>query len=224
MANTHQLLDASDLEGGVSALENAPNFAAIVDTLDDTFDNTLLLSAGDSFIPGPFFNTAADSSFGGTSGALAQAYTRYFTEVVGIDLEAEGIMFEFDSSTGTLADIIGGQFDDGNLDWTGSFFRFLSSNLDFSGGGPLSGLFADEILLAGDIGHDSGALLRLHRAGARQRHHGVRHHRIPQRRSSISLSTSSDPRDDMTGSGAPDAVQGVPGARLICRNGPGTRR
>ncbi|GAW37113.1 hypothetical protein RA2_04188 [Roseovarius sp. A-2] len=34
MAYTLQLLHANDLEGGVEALENAPNFAAIVDALE----------------------------------------------------------------------------------------------------------------------------------------------------------------------------------------------
>ena len=175
MAYTLQLLHASDLEGGVDALVSAPNFAAIVDTLDDTFENTLLLSAGDNVIPGPFFNTAADFSFGGTDGVLADAYTRYFTEIVGRDLAAEGIEFdfdrgvgrvdisimnilgfdasalgnhEFDSSTGTLADFIGGQVDDGNIDWTGTFFPYLSANLDFSNDGALSGLATDQILPA----------------------------------------------------------------------------
>ena len=178
MAYTLQLLHASDLEGGVDALESAPNFAAIVDSLEDTFDNTLLISAGDNVIPGPFFNTAADFSFGGTDGTLAEAYTRYFTEVVGRDLEAEGIAFdfdrgvgrvdisimnilgfdasalgnhEFDSSTGTLADFIGGQEDDGNIDWTGTFFPYLSANLDFSNDGALSGFATDEILSAEDF-------------------------------------------------------------------------
>ena len=175
MAYKLQLLHASDLEGGVAALENAPNFAAIVDTLEGTEPNSILISAGDNVIPGPFFNTAADFSFGGASGTLAQAYTRYFTEVVGTDLEAEGIAFdfdrgvgrvdisimnivgfdasalgnhEFDSSTGTLADFIGGQQDDGNIDWVGTFFPYLSANLDFSGDGPLSGLATDDILPA----------------------------------------------------------------------------
>ena len=74
MAFTLQLLHANDLEGGVDALENAPNFAAIVDALDDAYENTAIISSGDNYIPGPFFSTAADFSIGGADRALAGAY------------------------------------------------------------------------------------------------------------------------------------------------------
>jgi 2',3'-cyclic-nucleotide 2'-phosphodiesterase (5'-nucleotidase family) len=60
-AFTLQLLHASDLEGGVEAIENAPNFAAIADYFDDRYP-TLTISAGDNYIPGPFFNAAGDGS------------------------------------------------------------------------------------------------------------------------------------------------------------------
>ncbi len=59
---TLQLLHASDLEGGVEAIDNAPNFAALVDGLEDAYDATVRISAGDNYIPGPFFNAAADRS------------------------------------------------------------------------------------------------------------------------------------------------------------------
>lgn len=61
-----QILFASDLEGGIKALENAPNFAVIENALEqDAFLQgyaSVTLSAGDNFIPGPFFNAGGDPS------------------------------------------------------------------------------------------------------------------------------------------------------------------
>jgi alkaline phosphatase len=168
MAYTLQLLHANDLEGGVAALDNAPNFAAIVDTLEDTFENTILLSAGDNYIPGPFFSTAADFSMGAT---LTAAYERFYTEVLGQDLTdvtlniSEGpgrvditIMnilgfdasavgnHEFDPGTNAFAGIINAAGGNGTITWVGALFPYLSSNIDFSGDNSLGRLFTDEIL------------------------------------------------------------------------------
>jgi alkaline phosphatase len=67
---TIQILFASDLEGGIDALENAPNFAAIEDALEQDAllqgYASVTLSAGDNFIPGPFFNAGGDTSLLGT--------------------------------------------------------------------------------------------------------------------------------------------------------------
>ena len=64
MAFKLQVLHASDLEGGLDAIENAPNFAAIVDALEaDAAAGgfaSILLSSGDNYIPGPFFNAGGD--------------------------------------------------------------------------------------------------------------------------------------------------------------------
>ncbi|MFD1510908.1 choice-of-anchor I family protein [Lacimonas salitolerans] len=165
---TLQLLHANDLEGGVEALTNAPNFAAIVDALDDTYANTLTISAGDNYIPGPFFSTAADFSMGGT---LTAAYTRYFTEVLGEDLtdvtlnigrgagrvdmaimniigfDASAVgNHEFDPGTSAFADIIGANGGSGVIANVGATFPYLSANLDFSGDNALGGLFTDQVL------------------------------------------------------------------------------
>ncbi|MGR3545533.1 MAG: choice-of-anchor I family protein [Roseovarius sp.] len=168
MAYTLQLLHANDLEGGVAALDNAPNFAAIVDTLEDTFENTILLSAGDNYIPGPFFSTAADRSFRAT---LTNAYERFYTEVLGQDLtdvtldlrEAPGhvditIMnvlgfdasavgnHEFDPGTSAFASVIDGAGGNGTVNWVGALFPYLTSNIDFSEDANLGDLFTTELL------------------------------------------------------------------------------
>lgn len=172
MAFTLQILHANDLEGGLDALENAPNFAALVDALEAEVDNTLILSGGDNYIPGPFFNTAADFSMGGI---LTDAYTTYYTEVlgqsldgvtldlgrgagrvdisimnfIGFDASAVG-NHEFDAGTSAFAEIIAsaGDEDDGVsfVDWVGAFFPYLSANLDFSGDEDLGPRFTDDLL------------------------------------------------------------------------------
>lgn len=59
---TLQILHASDFEGGVEAVARAPNFAAIVDFLEDQAPNSITLSSGDNFIPGPFTAAGTDPS------------------------------------------------------------------------------------------------------------------------------------------------------------------
>ena len=61
---TLQLFHAADQEGGIDALEEAPNFSAVLDALRNEdidregtpgFENTLTLSSGDAYIfPVPF--------------------------------------------------------------------------------------------------------------------------------------------------------------------------
>ncbi|KAA5605620.1 bifunctional metallophosphatase/5'-nucleotidase [Roseospira marina] len=165
-AFTFQLLHASDLEGGVDAIDRAANFAAIVDHFQGTMSNTLTLSAGDNVIPGPFFNaalftdaavfnTAANALFGLTSdemyAALEGARGRIdmaIMNAIGFDASALG-NHEFDLATDTMADYIrpslGGEglADD---EWLGTTFPYLSANLDFSADGSLSGTATTDIL------------------------------------------------------------------------------
>ncbi len=170
MTYTLQLLHANDLEGGVEALDNAANFAAIIDTLEDTFENSILVSAGDNYIPGPFFSTSADFSMGGT---LTAAYTRYFTELLGqtvedgvldlgrgagrIDISIMNILgfdasavgnHEFDPGTTAFGEIIEADGSGGTVEWVGAFFPYLTSNIDFSGDSALSDAFTSDILNA----------------------------------------------------------------------------
>ena len=81
-----QILHASDLKGGVDSIDNAPNFAAIVDVLEDSSDNTILLSAGDNYIPGPFFNAAETQSVFRDEGVFNTTYNALF----GLPADADG--------------------------------------------------------------------------------------------------------------------------------------
>ena len=159
-----QILHASDLEGGVDAIDSAANFAAIVDKLEDEFDNTITLSAGDNYIPGPFFGAAGDSSL---RTPLQEFYQEYFNNsgltnvredvgrvdisimnAIGFDASAVG-NHEFDAGTNTFSTIIGTDIRGttlGDVRWLGAQFPYLSANLDFSGDSNLSGLYTSDIL------------------------------------------------------------------------------
>ena len=164
-----QVLHASDLEGGVEALDRATNFAAIVDALEDNpdVDGSLTLSAGDNYIPGPFFSASADRAAFRDSGLFNDIYNELFgvtdyaglreeggrvdisiMNIIGFDASALG-NHEFDAGTSALQAIIEEDFrGDGLADdrWVGAQFPYLSANLDFSADGALSGIFTDSIL------------------------------------------------------------------------------
>ncbi len=161
-----QILHASDLEGGVDAIGRAANFAAIVEALEDDAAEagvpSLLLSAGDNYIPGPFFSAASDSAI---RPALQEVLSEFYgvdltnlretsgridiaiMNVMGFDASALG-NHEFDAGLSglegiLLTDIRGDTL--GDVRWLGTQFPYLSSNLDFSAS-DLAGVFTDEIL------------------------------------------------------------------------------
>ena len=67
---TLQLLHLSDGEAGLLASQTAPNLAALVDAFDDDYANTLILSGGDNFLPGPFLAAGTDLSVTPTLNAV----------------------------------------------------------------------------------------------------------------------------------------------------------
>ena len=161
-----QVLHASDLEGGVDALDRAPNFAAIVDALEDSsdVDASVTISAGDNYIPGPFFGAAGNF---GLSSLFQSVYQQVFgrddltnirssdgrgditiMNIIGFDASAIG-NHEFDAGSDSFESIIEEDVRGataGDIRWTGASFPYLSANLDFSGDADLGNLFTDEIL------------------------------------------------------------------------------
>ena len=135
---TLQLLHAADMEGGIEALENAPRFSSILNALKAEVENTVIIGAGDSFIPGPFFAAGNDRSLRDVLGREGSGRADILM------LNAMGFMasalgnHEFDTGTATLASII--QTD---RNYVGTAFPFLSANLDFSLDSNLAGLFVD---------------------------------------------------------------------------------
>jgi predicted extracellular nuclease/2',3'-cyclic-nucleotide 2'-phosphodiesterase (5'-nucleotidase family) len=161
-----QVLHASDLEGGVEALDRATNFAAIVDSLEDSsdVDASVTISAGDNYIPGPFFGASGN---GGLRDVFQALYQDFYDEpgltniredggrgditimnIIGFDASALG-NHEFDAGTDAIASIAGQDVRGstlGDVRWLGATFPYLSANLDFSQDGNLSGLFTSDLL------------------------------------------------------------------------------
>ncbi len=170
-----QILHASDLEGSVGAVETAPNFAAIIDRLEDAEANSITLSSGDNWIPSPFLNAGGDSS---VKASLRSVYGRMLPgsaddlraeagrtdvsilNVIGFDASAFG-NHEFDMGTNAIATIIAPDIRDSDEDgapdqarWLGAGFPYLSANLDFSADPALEGLHTSEILSSTAFGYD----------------------------------------------------------------------
>lgn len=172
-AFTLQLLHASDLEGGVDAIQTAPNFAAIVEDLEGDYANTVIISAGDNYLPGPFLSAQTDRAAFRDSGLFNDVYNELFgvsdydglregagrvdisiMNVIGFDASAIG-NHEFDLGSDTFENAIEEDFRSPNGPaadrWVGAQFPYLSANLDFSGDGDLSNLFTSQILSTTDF-------------------------------------------------------------------------
>ncbi len=135
---TLQLLHAADMEGGIEALENAPRFSSVLNALKAEVENTVIIGAGDSYIPGPFFAAA-------NNGSLREVLGREGSGRADIlMLNAMGFMagalgnHEFDLGPGTLAGLIAP-----DRDYVGAAFPFLSANLDFSSDSNLAPLVVE---------------------------------------------------------------------------------
>jgi len=131
-----QILHASDLESGIPALQDARNFSTVLNALRDDFANTLILSSGDNYIPGPFFSAASDRALRDTD--TSDGFT--FREGVGrVDIELMNQMgfqasalgnHEFDLGESTVVSLV-----DNDREYRGAQFPYLSSNLTFNDGG-----------------------------------------------------------------------------------------
>ncbi|WP_338431398.1 choice-of-anchor I family protein [Synechococcus elongatus] len=129
---TLQLLHFSDQEAGIPALEDAPNLSAVLKALKDQdgddadtnpdYQNTLILSSGDAYIPGTFLD-ASVQAYGGQGRADI---------LIQNELGVQAISFgnhEFDLGTGLIANLLKPSEDGSYL---GAAFPYLSGNLNFS--------------------------------------------------------------------------------------------
>ncbi len=156
-----QVLHSSDMESGVAAVVDAPNYAAIVDKLEDLHNNTLILSSGDNVLPGPFLSAGEDPSMQTPLRSTASSYYKgtqaqrpalgrpdiAIMNIIGFNASALG-NHEFDLGTGDLNGQIGVDIRSNGADkrWLGAQFPFVSSNLDFSNDANLNYLFTNQIL------------------------------------------------------------------------------
>lgn len=142
-----QVLHASDMESGIDAPIDAPNFAAVLDTLEGTYPNTVKLASGDCYIPSPFLSAGEDASmqtplrntvasyYAGTH-AVRPAIGRTDIAMMNI-MGFQGSAFgnhEFDLGTPEVNSIIGVDIRSNGADkrWIGAQFPYLSANLNFA--------------------------------------------------------------------------------------------
>jgi alkaline phosphatase len=135
---TLQILHSSDMEAGLAALQDAPRFAAVVDLLEDTHPNSILVSGGDNFLPGPFFNASGDPSVGTAvlGGSANASIGRGDIEImnrVGFEASAIG-NHELDLGTRELRNVF-----HPSGTWTGGLFPYLSANVSFANELDLNG-------------------------------------------------------------------------------------
>ncbi len=154
-----QILHASDFEASTDEVSSAPRFAAIVDSLESVYQNSITLASGDNFIPGPF-------SFSGEDPRMVlpyrNAYASYYNtplanppydlragiaradisimNFIGVEASVLG-NHDFDFGTPELRNIIGGNISGSNVRWFGAQFPYLSSNLNFMADPNLSPVF-----------------------------------------------------------------------------------
>jgi 2',3'-cyclic-nucleotide 2'-phosphodiesterase (5'-nucleotidase family) len=153
-----QILHASDFEAGLTATRRAPQFAAIVDKLEDLVPNSVTISSGDNFIPGPFAAAGTDPSvipalreyyarvLGFTAGDLSTLFGTtppFFAADIAI-LNAIGIQasalgnHDFDLGTNALNAVVDFITSGSTaplasrITNVGAQFPYLSANLDFS--------------------------------------------------------------------------------------------
>ncbi|MEB3343743.1 bifunctional metallophosphatase/5'-nucleotidase [Okeania sp.] len=125
---TLQLLHASDFEAGLEALEDAPRFSAVLNSLKDDYPNTLFLSSGDNYIPSPFLFASSDPSLNDTpvgKAGIGHANIEIHNQL-GIQASTVG-NHDFDLGTNEVRNII-----QPSGKYRGALFPYLSANLDFS--------------------------------------------------------------------------------------------
>lgn len=132
---TLQLLHLSDAEAGLLAEDTAPILAALVDRFDDQYANTLILSGGDNYIPGPFINAGTDPALNALIGATAPGRPDVaILNALGVEVSAIG-NHEWDLGSAVYADAIRGAGA-----WVGAQYATVSANLDFSGDSAVKSL------------------------------------------------------------------------------------
>ena len=152
---TLQLLHAADMDSTVGALGNVENFSAILDGFRKQFpNNTVTLSAGDNFIPGPRYFAAGDKANDTVLGVAGNGRGDIaLLNAMGFQASALG-NHELDRGTGAFAAIIGAETRDGRT-YPGTRFPYLSSNLGFADDENLRDLVVPDgqeaVLVAGSL-------------------------------------------------------------------------
>jgi 2',3'-cyclic-nucleotide 2'-phosphodiesterase (5'-nucleotidase family) len=139
-----QLLHNADMDGsGSTALESVETFSAILEGFRATDPvNTLTLSSGDNYIPGPRFFGCEDDSLEPIIGVAGVGRCDIaFMNAMEYQASAVG-NHELDQGPGGFAGIIDMEVsEDADVeDWPGAQFPYLSTNLDFTTDEDTTGL------------------------------------------------------------------------------------
>ncbi len=133
-----QLLHFADVDGPGGA-DDVRGFSALLDGFRSAMPaQTLVLSSGDNWIPGPEYFAAEDASLdavlgGDDAAGIGRAHVAWLN-ALGVQASVVG-NHELDQSPGAFAGIIAA---DGN--WPGAQFPYLSANIDFSTDAATAGL------------------------------------------------------------------------------------
>ena len=127
-AFTLQLLHASDMDDATGGLSNVENFSAILDSFRRQYpDNTLVLSSGDNYVPGPRYYAAGDVSNDPVLGVSANGRGDIaLLNPMGFQASAVG-NHDLDRGTREVAASIGFQASDSGA-YPGAGFPYLASN------------------------------------------------------------------------------------------------
>lgn len=143
-AFTLQVLHVADMDSGGDLVENSKALSALLQQFrGEQPDNTVFLSSGDNYIPGPFFNAADDASLAPELGAPSAGRGDIaILNAMGLQASTVG-NHDLDLGTNYFASLLRATGPDAD-DWPGTAFPYLSANLDFSGDGNLAALASPE--------------------------------------------------------------------------------
>lgn len=123
-----QLLHLADGEAGLLAGQTAPWLAGLIDAFEGAHANTLILSGGDNFLPGPFSAAGTDPALNAVVGRTAPFRPDIaIHNALGVQVSAIG-NHEFDFGSNAFQDAIRP-----DREWIGAEFAYVSANIDFTG-------------------------------------------------------------------------------------------
>ena len=143
---TLQLLHFADIDGNEEiALASVDEFSALVEAFKADAEygaSTLVVSSGDNIIPGPRFYAAEQSPVRAVTGSNEPGHVDIaFMNFLGVQASAMG-NHDLDAGPGEFADAI--QVEEKNgIEFPGSQFPYLSSNLDWSTDGEMAKLMGE---------------------------------------------------------------------------------
>lgn len=128
---TLQVLHNADMDGnGSAALANVEAFSGLLGQFQGEFANTVTLSSGDNYIPGPRYNAAGEDAFADLLGIPGVGrLDMALMNAMGYEASAAG-NHEFDGGPAEFVSIFAPEASDAG-EWVGAQFPYLSANLDF---------------------------------------------------------------------------------------------